>query len=198
MMRIEFADFSGSLKVETMKMILATDGLAARRQTSYQVKTLRSSFFLTAIFASIFLLSSCHEKTNGQSANQKTDRVVVDSTEKPKVSIQVNRRFDDKGNLIGFDSTYSSFYSNVSGDTSRMDSMMSHFDTFFNKNHSYSFDRQFNSLFFDDSLRYPDFFHKDFFMKRYELNDAYLRDMMHRMDSVKNAFYEKESRRSQK
>ena len=51
------------------------------------------------------------------------------------------------------------------------------------------FDRQFNNLFFQDSLLYPDFFHKDFFQKRYELNTPYLRDMMQRMDSVKNSFY---------
>jgi hypothetical protein len=42
---------------------------------------------------------------------------------KPKVAIKVNRRFDEKGNLIGFDSTYTSYYSNISGDTAQMDSL---------------------------------------------------------------------------
>jgi hypothetical protein len=51
------------------------------------------------------------------------------------------------------------------------------------------FNNEFKPLFFNDSLRYPDFFHHDYFMKRYELNDRYMRDMMHRMDSIKNKFY---------
>ena len=133
------------------------------------------------------------KKTNGQdNHNSQKDQALVaqDSLNKPKVNIKVNRRFDEKGNLIGFDSTYSSFYSNVEGDTSGMDSLMSRFDRYFNRNHSSFFDSQFNSLFFTDSLRYPDFFHQDFFMKRYEMNDDYLKGMMHRMDSIKNRFYQ--------
>jgi hypothetical protein len=43
-------------------------------------------------------------------------------------------------------------------------------------------------------MRYPDFFHGDFFMKRYELNDDYLKGMMHRMDSIKNRFFSEHSR----
>jgi len=70
-----------------------------------------------------------------------------------------------------------------------MDSLMSSFNRYFKRDHSLPFDRDFNSLFFNDSTRYPDFFHNDFFLKRYELNDSYLRDMMNRMDSIKNRFY---------
>jgi hypothetical protein len=44
-------------------------------------------------------------------------------------------------------------------------------------------------------LRHRDFFHDDFFLKRYELNDSYLRDMMRRMDSLKNNFYREHSLR---
>lgn len=145
------------------------------------------------ITATSIMISSCHEKTNGQDTqDRKTDQASVaqDSLNKPKVNIKVNKHFDDKGNLIGFDSTYSSFYSNVKGDTAGMDSLMNRFDRYFNRNHSSFFDSQFNSLFFTDSLRYPDFFHRDFFMKRYELNDDYLKGMMRRMDSIKNRFYQ--------
>jgi hypothetical protein len=138
------------------------------------------------------LISSCHEKTNGQSAMLK--KTAPDSLAKPKIDIKVNKRYDEKGNLIGFDSTYSSYYSNISGDTAQMDSLMGSFDRYFRREHSTFFGRQFDPLFFNDSTRYPDFFHDDFFMKRYELNDLYMRDMMHRMDSIKNNFY-KERRR---
>jgi hypothetical protein len=141
------------------------------------------------------LFFSCDKKINGQSSD--VERSHIDSLAKPKVDIKVNRRFDDKGNMIGFDSTYTSYYSNLSGDTAQMDSLMSSFDNFFLQGHPSFFQRQFNPLFFNDSTRYPDFFHDDFFMKRYELNDRYMRDMMKRMDSIKNNFY-KESHKEQK
>jgi len=102
---------------------------------------------------------------------------------------------DNKGNVIGFDSTYTSFYSNVDGDTIKMDSLMRNFDRHFNLGKTSFFNRELDSLFFNDSLRYPDFFHDDFFLRRYELNDLYLRNMMHRMDSLKNNFYRQHSLR---
>jgi hypothetical protein len=55
-----------------------------------------------------------------------------------------------------------------------------------------------DKFFFNDSLLYPDFFHKDYFMKRYELNDDYFRNMMERMDSIKNRFYKEQSRKPEK
>lgn len=183
-----------------MNLQLRSNGLSARRRTIDKIKKIvarisglakRSSLLILLVTASI-VIASCHEKTNGQdNRNFQKDQASVaqDSLNKPKVDIKVNRRYDEKGNLIGFDSTYSSFYSNIKGDTSRMDSLMSRFDRYYNRNHSSFFDSQFNSLFFTDSLLYPDFFHKDFFMKRYEMNDDYLKSMMHRMDSIKNRFY---------
>jgi hypothetical protein len=140
--------------------------------------------------------SSCDKGSNEKTKHVTKDRVAVanDSLGKPKVNIKVNRRFDDKGNLIGFDSTYSSFYSDLRGDTVKMDSLMRNFDSYFSLNHSPLFDRQFNKLFFNDSARYPDFFHNDFFMKRYELNDQYLKGMMQDMDSIKNKFFEKDAK----
>jgi len=154
-------------------------------------------FMLLISMAAAFVLSSCDKKTNGQVAQEKTkDHTTYanDTLHKPKVNIQVNRRYDDKGNMIGFDSTYSSYYSNVEGDTLEMDSLMHSFDRYFNRNHSSFLDHQFDPLFFNDSLRYPDFFHKDFFMKRYELNDQYLRETMKGMDSIKNRFFREHSK----
>lgn len=182
-----------------MNSILKTNGLSARRKSIdngvkfiSQVSHRMKRGTLWGILAGALMISSCHEKSNGQNATGlKKDHpsVAQDSLNKPEVNIKVNRRYDDKGNLIGFDSTYSSFYSNVKVDTAGMDTLMNRFDRFFNRHHSSIFDQQFNSLFFTDSLRYPDFFHKDFFLKRYELNDDYFRSMMHRMDSIKNSFY---------
>ena len=179
-----------------MNLTLKQGGLSARRKTLKAFRNIISNFNpWVGLIIIPLLLSSCHEKTNGQNPDtkKKSAAIAKDSLNKPKVNIQVNKHYDDKGNVIGFDSTYTSFYSNVQGDTARMDSLMTSFDRYFNRDHSPIFRNQFNSLFFTDSLRYPDFFHDDFFMKRYELNNNYLRDMMGRMDSIKNRFYQLDS-----
>jgi hypothetical protein len=186
-----------------MNRAFKSGGLSARRRAIDKVKkiTSRVSHCIKRgtlwgfVLMTSAIISSCHEKTNGQhSADLKKEQAPAsqDTLNKPKVNIKVNKRYDDKGNLVGFDSTYSSYYSNVQGDTAKMDSLMSSFDRYFNRNHSSFFDNRFNSLFFNDSQRYSDFFHRDFFLKRYESNDAFLRNMMHSMDSVKNRFYQEQ------
>lgn len=189
-----------------MKWNAQRSGLSARRGITQKIdkkvfiimRPVTRAVFLGAFAVVSILISSCDKKTNGQdhaTAQSNHTTVSKDSLNKPKVSVKVNRRYDEKGNVIGFDSTYSSYYSNVKGDTATMDSLMHRFDRYFNFNHSSLWDRQFNTLFFNDSARYPDFFHDDFFMKRYELNDQYFRGMMNRMDSIKNHFFKEESRK---
>lgn len=177
-----------------MKSISKGCGLSARRKTLHNSKKILTPFKSLSglLIVPLLLFSACNEKTKGQDAavlEKNKSSIAQDSTNKPKVNIKVNKHYDDKGNVIGFDSTYTSFYSNIEGDTARMDSLMNSFDRYFNRDHFSMFNHEFNSLFFNDSLRYPDFFHDDFFMKRYELNDPYFRDMMNRMDSIKNHFY---------
>jgi hypothetical protein len=178
-----------------MNVIQKNSGLSARQETTHPAhrggRSITRSILFTLLTVVALVGTSCRHSTRGQdTATLRKDSIEgSDSTNQPKVNIQVNRKYDDKGNLVTFDSTYSTYYSDIKGDTPRMDSLMKRFDVWFEHNHSSLFDRQFNSLFFNDSLQYPDFFHNDFFMKRYELNDKYLRDMMHRMDSVKNRFY---------
>jgi hypothetical protein len=180
-----------------------TIGLTARRWTINNFRTFSS--ILTRVFnhaaqlalIALFFCTSCNERSEAQTMadGKKKTTAPTDSLSKPKVNIKVNRHFDDKGNMVGFDSTYSTFYSNMNGDTMKMDSLMKSFDRYFYRDHSSLMDRHFNDLFFTDSLRYPDFFHRDFFMKRYELNDAYMRDMMRGMDSLKNRFFYEQSRK---
>jgi hypothetical protein len=178
-------------------------GLSARQRTIYPLTKNVSRIRCLWVFfiAGCLMLCSCHEKTNGQNkaeGKKNASPIEGDSLTKPKVNIKVNRHYDEKGNVIGFDSTYSSYYSNVQGDTTQMDSLMSRFNRFFDQEHSSFFRKEFDPLFFNDSLRYPDFFHDDFFMKRYELNDPYFRNMMQRMDSIKNHFYQEQSKKEKR
>ena len=180
-----------------MKSLFKRGALSARRGVTNRIKsgifTAGTLGKLITVFA--LLLSSCDRDSRSQTADLKGNQ--SDSALKPKVDIKVNRRYDEKGNMIGFDSTYTSYYSNISGDTTQMDSLMGSFDRYFWEDHSSFFKKQFDPLFFNDSTRYPDFFHNDFFMRRYELNDPFMRDMMRRMDSIKNNFY-KEHRKLDK
>jgi hypothetical protein len=170
-----------------------TAGCAARQDTGH-IK----NFFVCQILlaACLIFFAACNGKSTGQSAMK--EKTSSDTLSKPKVSIKVNRHYDEKGNVVGFDSTYTSFYSNIVGDTVGMDTLMKGFDRYFDFHHPSIFQKEFSPMFFTDSLRYPDFFHRDFFMKRYELNDQYMRDMMHRMDSIKNRYFEERSKTSEK
>jgi hypothetical protein len=172
-----------------MKSLFNWGALSTRRKAINGITstTFWASTLGIAITVLALVLSSCDTVSKGQTADLKKNQ--SDSTITPKTDIRVNRRFDEKGNMMWFDSTYTSYYSNISGDTIQMDSLMKRFDQYFIKDHSSFLNKQFDPLFFDDSTRYPDFFHDDYFMRRYELNDPYMRGMMQRMDSIKNNFY---------
>src|SRR5688572_18700179 len=175
-----------------MKRVTEERGLSARQKTRKNPnnwRLLHPSWLLIA-----FALTTLSCQTNRHDGETKKT-AISDSLKKPKINIQVNKHYDGKGNVVGFDSTYTSFFSNVDGDTLKMDSLLRSFDNHFSIGKTSFFNRRFDSLFFNDSLRYPDFFHNDFFLKRYELNDLYFRDMMHSMDSLKNNFYRQHSLR---
>jgi hypothetical protein len=176
-----------------MKSHAKRDGLSARRKTILIDKLSRPAVrkFLPGMLSMILVvLGSCQDKTHGQqTADTTRANAVQDSTHKPTVNIKVNRRFDDKGNLIGFDSLYSTYYSSTDKNAPAMDSMMNSFNNYFHRDHALFFNNRFDNLFFNDSLHYPDFFHKDFFMKHYLMNDGYMKQMMMQMDSIKNHFY---------
>jgi len=171
-----------------MAITNASAACSARQDTGKKIGLITCQIFLAAC---VIFIGGCDGKTDGQTA--KKQNVPTDTLAKPKVNIKVNRHYDEHGNVVGFDSTYTSFYSNMSGDTLGMDTLMKGFDRYFDFHHPSIFQREFSPLFFTDSLRYPDFFHDDFFMKRYELNDPYMRDMMQRMDSIKNRYFHERS-----
>ena len=164
-------------------------GCPARQDVGNRLRPLIAQIMLVTFF---IFVAGCDGKTDAQTA--KKEKTPGDTLAKPKVNIRVNRQYDEKGNVVSFDSTYTSFYSNMNGDTVSMDTLMKGFDRYFDFNYPSVFQREFRPLFFTDSLRYPDFFHDDFFMKRYELNDWYMREMMKRMDSIKNRYFEERSR----
>lgn len=148
------------------------------------MKTITSFLIFT-----IIIFSSC----NGQT--KKEDKTVTSTIHKhekgkPEEIIKVNRHYDKKGNLVSFDSTYTSYYEHRKGNKNLMDSLVQVFKrSSFTEQFPSMNDKYFKNLFLTDSLINNDFFHEDFFRKRFELNEKYMQQMMIKMDSVKNEFF---------
>lgn len=129
------------------------------------------------------ILNSC----NGQKKTEKTE--ILNDTITPKTNIIVNKEYDEKGNLIRYDSTYSSYYSNIETDTILGDSVFNNFKNFFNQNYGFSNQPYFNNFFFEDSLLKYDFYKRDFFSNRFQNNMEHMDKLFMEMDSLKNNFF---------
>jgi hypothetical protein len=120
-----------------------------------------------------------------QSRGTKESKV-SDGKKIPEEKVVVNRKYDKKGNLIEFDSTYTSYYSNFNGDTIGLDSTMQNFGLFF----SHHFPSISSHAFMDmDSSITPGFFHDDFFEHGFIKQDEKFLKVMREMDSIKNEFF---------
>lgn len=140
------------------------------------------------LYLIIFLsmLSSC----NSQEIKNKKH---VNEKKKPQEKVTVNRKYDENGNLIEFDSTYTSYYSNINGDTLNLESIMKDFPVFFNDEffnlNSMDF---FNPFFTEDSTLDSQFFHDDYFEEQFFNQNKNMLKMIQRMDSIKNSFFERQ------
>ncbi|QIY83201.1 hypothetical protein HER18_06500 [Chryseobacterium sp. NEB161] len=106
----------------------------------------------------------------------------------PKEDIKVNKEYDENGNLIRYDSTYTYYDSNIEGDEIAADSIFNNFRNMFEDNYSFSTTPYFNDLFSEDSLLKYDFYKNDFFHKRFKNNMQQMERLFWEMDSIKNKF----------
>lgn len=110
----------------------------------------------------------------------------------PEVNWKVNKRYDDNGNLISYDSTYTWSYSNK-GNVMQVDadSVLTAFRKQFNVELPSVFSRNFGNSIWGDSLLYRDFAEPDYFMKKWENQYFDMRSMMMEFDSMRNSFLQK-------
>ena len=141
------------------------------------------------LFLSVMVLIGCNAHNQ-----EETDKIGNDLTNtiKPQTEVKVNKEYDDEGNLIRFDSTYSYYYSNIENDTLLRDSIMTNFKQHFNKSYNFSSDPFFDDLFFQDSLLQYDFYNNDFFIERFKQNHQKMNKLFFEMDSIKNIFFDKQ------
>ncbi len=126
---------------------------------------------------------------NGQSGNSK----IQSKEDLPNQNIVVNKEYDDNGNLVNYDSTYSYYYSTIKQDSVLEDSIFNNFMNQFNRSYSFSDHPFFKNFFFEDSLMMFDFYKKDFFYDRFRNNMERMDSLFREMDIMKNDFFRKQT-----
>jgi hypothetical protein len=147
---------------------------------------------LSIIILSLFIICGCDSpaaKKVAQKLEKQKTETARDSAN-PKTSVTVNKKFDDKGNLLRYDSTYSYHYSTPFGNRSiGADTLYRHFKSWYlGSSYDSLFNRRLGDLFFNDTLFKYDFLQPDYFSKRFELNQSYLQNMLRQMDSLKSDY----------
>tara|TARA_R110000868_G_scaffold93190_1_gene258070 strand:- start:44110 stop:44619 length:510 start_codon:yes stop_codon:yes gene_type:complete len=143
-----------------------------------------------------FMVAGCQaqndqRKSNDDMAEKKTDSLTVD---KPKISWKVDKKYDEEGNVIGYDSIYSYTYDNLKNLPKEMnlDSIMNSMKFFSHGNLSTFFEDRDLSPFFDkDSILNESPFFDDFFERQGANNFSDMQELFQQMDSLQKMMMEK-------
>ncbi|HXS36846.1 MAG TPA: hypothetical protein VN721_09105 [Flavipsychrobacter sp.] len=131
----------------------------------------------------------------GCNAQEHKDNKVISkqSGSQPVIGSKVTKKYDDKGNVIGYDSTYVWSYSNKSGNMQHVevDSVMKQFQKQFDSSFPSIFNEQFGKTIWDDSLFYKNFIRPDYFMNKWKDQSFDIGRMMQQMDSMRDQFFDK-------
>ncbi|MCE3225617.1 MAG: hypothetical protein K0S32_168 [Bacteroidetes bacterium] len=188
-MTVFLTAFTIGIKLEGQKTVIK------RLCLNLKIKVMKTKNLLI-LASSLFIMSACEGQNTKRSLSEKPESKSIPLTDsikkEPDVRVKVNKKYDDKGNIIRYDSTYSYVYSSPGG-TLHMsnDSIFNHFRSYFHKNHSAFMNPETDNIFFNDSLFKYDFFNEDYFFKRFQLNKGAFEDMFKQMDSLKNNYLEK-------
>lgn len=129
-------------------------------------------------------ITACNAQNNDRT-KIKTDGAIVHQV-KPNVTSKVNRKYDEKGNLIGYDSVAVWSYSSDGKNHGDTDSMMSQLMKGCEKGFP-KFGLRFGAAFPDDSVFYKDFVSPTFLD---------VGKLMRQMDSVRNSITPQQFQRS--
>lgn len=138
--------------------------------------------------AAFLALSSCNGQTGKKEINDQA------KTDKPKTDVQVKKVYDDHGNLIKYDSTYTYEYTNPDLKGSVRDSVTAEFSKHFGQNDFIGNESLFKDMLSRDSLLMnndaftKEFFNKDFFSNDFGLSSQNMEKFFQQMDSVRNEF----------
>ena len=137
------------------------------------------------VFVSLMLVSC-----NGQNKLEKTSAKKY--TIKPEIDINVHKEYDENGNLIRVDSTYTYFYSNIKNDSLLEKEIFDRFKLNF-KGHFKPIDSLFMEDFYkDEPFNLDNFYTDEFFKDNFKFHQKRIDDIFKQMDSLKNSFYKRE------
>ncbi|QTD37632.1 hypothetical protein JL193_16445 [Polaribacter batillariae] len=140
----------------------------------------------------LFILTLTFFSCQGQNKTEKKNGEIKKDTIKPKTNIQVHKEYDENGNLISIDSTYTYFYSNIKGDSLLEKDFYKKFKSNFSTQLG-SLDSVFMNNFFGKSpFKEPNFYTDDFFESNFKNHQKRIQKMLKRMDSLKNNYYKKQ------
>lgn len=143
------------------------------------VKSLFALFFLVGI-------SSCSGQEKRVISKADTNK---DSISKPQVTYRVNKKFDDKGNMISYDSSYVwSYSSDGIRHNTESDSIIKVFRKHFDSSFPSAFSNSFGVPVRNDSFFYRDFASPDYFMQKWKQHYLNMENMMRRIDTLRNSF----------
>lgn len=146
--------------------------------------------FMFSLLLVIFVIS-CHAQDKQLDSKDTLKEKNGDSLmiAQPKISWKVDKKLDEEGNVIGYDSIYSYSYENLGNWTKEMDldSIMNSMKFFSHGNISSFFEDHDLGRFFDtDSLMNGNHFFDDFFERQRANNFSDMRQLFQQMDSLQN------------
>ena len=108
----------------------------------------------------------------------------------PKIDIKVEKEYDDDGNIIRYDSTYTYVYRHSDGNLEElnMDSIFNNFKPYFFDNGFDIMQSPFDGFFDKDTLYQKHFFDSDYFMQQFNRQKFQFEDMIREMDSLRNRY----------
>lgn len=135
----------------------------------------------------VLVLSGC----NGQEKTKVEEK--KDEGIEPKETSKVHKEYDEFGNLIRYDSIYSWSYSNIKGDSIKvnLDSIMNSFRNYFEESSPFEWNQDFSYFPKNDSLFMKDFFKEDYFFDHWKRQPLDFDEFLKRMDSTRNDFLRK-------
>lgn len=146
---------------------------------------------LLGLFLTVSHGQDDRSKSKVDLAGENKDSISVN---KPKISWKVNKKYDEAGNVIGYDSIYSYSYDNFKNLQKDMDldSLMESMK-FLSHNNISSFMKDNNLVqFMDiDSLLNGNQYFNDFFERQRKNNFSDMRELFQQMDSLQNMMMER-------
>ena len=143
---------------------------------------MKSIFLPVLLFA---FMSGCRAQGNQKPSNQDTTAQIQN---RPNVVSRVNKKFDEKGNLISYDS--SSVWSYSSDGTTRnivTDSLLVDFTKHLDPGFPILFRNNFGDQNWTDSIFFRDFFSSGYFPQKWDYHDFEMSQLMQQMDSLTNS-----------